>query len=429
MKLTFKYPVYPTSTQEETLLAWLDHLCELQNSARHDRKVALEVEDRFVTLSEQQDKLTAAREKYDDFREVPQDFQNHALRRNDKAFTVFRKRCKEGAKKKGYPRYKKRVRSLTWSLRKYTKVVRKKTRDTEKQTIRVRENPIVETTFRHNRLKVPKLGEVKIRMHRPIEGDPKEVTLVKKASGWYAHITCELPDTPKVEPTDAIAVDVGTAHYLTTSEGEKEENPRWYRQAEGLLHKHNQTLARRKKGSKRWYKAVHAVAYHHERTANKRKDFIGKLVYKLFHHRENNVLVAEDLRTSNMVQNKHLSKSISDASWGKFFKWCGDIAERDGFHFHQVDPKNTSQTCSACGKKSPKKLSLAIRTFDCSFCGTVLDRDHNAAINILLRAATAHRGERWVTTLTEARNTNEAKISGFKKATQLMLFDPGSRSL
>ena len=429
MKLTFKYPVYPTSTQEETLLAWLDHLCELQNSARHDRKVALEVEDRFVTLSEQQDKLTAAREKYDDFREVPQDFQNHALRRNDKAFTAFRKRCKEGAKKKGYPRYKKRVRSLTWSLRKYTKVVRKKTRDTEKQTIRVRENPIVETTFRHNRLKVPKLGEVKIRMHRPIEGDPKEVTLVKKASGWYAHITCELPDTPKVEPTDAIAVDVGTAHYLTTSEGEKEENPRWYRQAEGLLHKHNQTLARRKKGSKRWYKAVHAVAYHHERTANKRKDFIGKLVYKLFHHRENNVLVAEDLRTSNMVQNKHLSKSISDASWGKFFKWCGDIAERDGFHFHQVDPKNTSQTCSACGKKSPKKLSLAIRTFDCSFCGTVLDRDHNAAINILLRAATAHRGERWVTTLTEARNTNEAKISGFKKATQLMLFDPGSRSL
>ena len=429
MKLTFKYPVYPTSTQEETLLAWLDHLCELQNSARHDRKVALEVEDRFVTLSEQQDKLTAAREKYDDFREVPQDFQNHALRRNDKAFTAFRKRCKEGAKKKGYPRYKKRVRSLTWSLRKYTKVVRKKTRDTEKQTIRVRENPIVETTFRHNRLKVPKLGEVKIRMHRPIEGDPKEVTLVKKASGWYAHITCELPDTPKVEPTDAIAVDVGTAHYLTTSEGEKEENPRWYRQAEGLLHKHNQTLARRKKGSKRWYKAVHAVAYHHERTANKRKDFIGKLVYKLFHHRENNVLVAEDLRTSNMVQNKHLSKSISDASWGKFFKWCGDIAERDGFHFHQVDPKNTSQTCSACGKKSPKKLSLAIRTFDCSFCGTVLDRDHNAAINILLRAATAHRGERWVTTLTEARNTNEAKISGFKQATQLMLFDPGSRSL
>ncbi|MXV84235.1 transposase [Candidatus Poribacteria bacterium] len=105
-----------------------------------------------------------------------------------------------------------------------------------------------------------------------------------------------------------------------------------------------------------------------------------------------------------MVKNKHLSKSISDASWGTFFEWCGNIAERDGFHFHQVNPKNTSQTCSACGKKSPKKLSLAIRTYDCSFCGTSLDRDHNAAINILLRAARAHRGERWVTDLCETRN-------------------------
>ena len=423
MKLTFQYPVYPTRTQEETLLAWLDHLCALQNSARHDRKVALEVEDRFVTLSEQQDKLTAAREKYEDFREVPQDFQNHALRRNDKAFTAFRKRCKENAAKKGYPRYKKRVRSLTWSLRKYTKVVQRKTKDAEKQTIRVRENPIRETSWKHDRLKVPKLGEVKIYMHRPLQGDPKEVTLVKKASGWYAHITCELSDTPKVEPTDAIAIDVGTTHYLTTSEGEKEDNPRYYRQAEGLLQKHNQTMARRKKGSKRWQKAVQATVLHHERTANKRKDFIGKLVYKLYHHQKNNVLVAENLNTSNMVQNKHLSKSISDASWGKFFEWCAGIAERDGLHFHQVDPKNTSQICSCCGQKSLKKLSLAIRTFDCRFCGTVLDRDHNAAINILLRAATALRGERWVTDLTEARNTNEAKISGFKKATQLMLFD------
>ena len=404
MRLTFKYPVYPTQQQEETLLAWLDRLCELQNSARHDRLVAYETEGRFVSLSNQQDLLTAAREKYDDFREVPQDFQNHALRRNDKAFTNFRRRCKENATKKGYPRYKKRVRSLTWSLRKYTKVVRKKTKDTDKQTIRIRENAIIETRFRHNRLKVPKLGEVKIYMHRPLVGDPKEVTLVKKASGWYTHISCEIEDAPKVEPTDAIGVDMGTTHYLTTSEGEKEDNPRWHRKAEGLLHKHSNTQSRRKKGSNRWQKAVQTTALHHERTANKRKDFIGKLVYKLYHHLKNNVLVAEDLRISNMVKNKHLSKSISDASWGTFFEWCRNIAERDGFHFHQVDPKNTSQNCSSCGQKSPEKLSLAVRTFNCCYCGLTLDRDHNAALNILFRAACALRGERWVTNLYETRN-------------------------
>ena len=395
MRFTFKYPVYPTQEEERALEKWLDHLCELQNAARNNRKFAYEEAGRFVSRYDQEQLLKVAREKYDDFREVPQDFQVSILKRVDKAFDAFRQRCKAGAtEKKGYPRFKMRVRSLTWCLRKH----KLKTGEG------VRQNPIIETDFRHHRLKVPKLGELKIRMHRPLIGDPKEVTLVKKASGWYAHISCEIPDPPKVEPTDAVAVDVGTTHYLTTSEGGKEDNPRWYRKAEGLLHKHNQTMARRKKGSNRWQKSVHAVALHHERTTNKRKDFIGKLVYKLYHHQQNNVLVAENLRVSNMVKNKHLSKSISDASWATFFKWCADIAERDGLHFHQVDPKHTSQTCSACGKKAPKKLSLSVRTFNCQFCGNSIDRDHNAALNILLRAACAHRGERWVTNLYETRN-------------------------
>ena len=412
MKLTFRYPVYPTKTQETTLEKWLDHLCDLQNSARHDRKVAWETEGERVSINDQQRKLKVAREKYTDFCEVPQDMQVCALERTDKAFDGFYRRCEKGDAKKGYPRHRKSIKSMSWKLRKHTL----------KSGERVRQNPVRETAWKHDRLKVPKLGEVKIYMHRRLQGDPKSVTLVKKASGWYAHIVCELPDTPKVEATEAIAVDMGTTHYLTTSEGEKAANPRWYRQAEGLTCKHSRDLSRKKKGSNRSKKQHHQLALHHERTANRRKDFIGKLVYKLYHHKENNVLVVEDLSVSNMVKNKHLSKSISDASWGIFFEWCGNIAERDGFHFHQVDPKNTSQTCSSCGQKSPKKLSLAIRTFDCSFCGTSLDRDHNAAINILLRAACAHRGERWVTDLYEARNTNAARDVGLENATQLLLF-------
>ena len=186
----------------------------LQNSARHDRKVAWETAGERVSCNAQQKKLTVAREKYADFRGVPQDMQVCALERMDKAFDGFYRRCKNGATKKGYPRHRKRIKSMTWKLRKYTKVVRRKTKDADKQTIRVRENPIRETAWKHDRLKVPKLGEVKIYMHRPLQGDPTQVTLVKKASGWYAHITCELPDTPKVEPTAAIAVDVGTTHYL-----------------------------------------------------------------------------------------------------------------------------------------------------------------------------------------------------------------------
>ena len=419
MRLTFKYSVYPTQEQETTLLKWLDHLCELQNSARHDRKVAWETEGERVSCNDQQQKLTIAREKYTDFREVPQDMQVCALERTDKAYDGFYRRCEVGATKKGYPRHRKRIKSMSWKLRK-RKVKDKSTGECD----RIRENPIRETVWKHDRLKVPKLGEIKIYMHRPLQGDPKEVTLVKKASNWYAHISCDIGDTPKVEPTDAIAVDMGTTHYLTTSEGEKENNPRWYRRAEGLLHKHNQTMARRKKGSKRWQKAVHTTALHHERTANQRKDFIGKLVYKLYHHYKNNVLVAEDLRISNMVKNKHLSKSISDASWATFFEWCGNmVSERDGFHFHQVDPKNTSQICSCCGQKAPKKLSLSVRTHNCQSCGNSMDRDHNAAQNILFKAAAAFRGERWVTTLYETRNKNEARDAGLQGAIQLSLFD------
>ena len=406
MILTFKYPVYPDEKQETVLLEWFEHLCDLQNSARLNRIRVYEEEGRSVSRYEQQKLLTEARAKHADFRAVPQDFQVSILKRTEKSFGGFFRRVKN-EEKAGFPRHRKRVRSLTWCLRKNKKGER--------------QNPITETDYRHNSLKVPKLGDIKIRMHHPLQGDPKEVTLVKKASGWYAHISCDIGDTPKVEPTDAIAVDMGTTHYLTTSDGEKFANPRWYRKVEGLLRKHSKTQSRRKKGSNRWQKAVHTTALHHERTTNQRKDFIGKLVYKLYHHYQNNILVAEDLGISNMVKNQHLSKSISDASWGTFFQWCRNIAERDGFYFHQVDPKNTSQTCSCCGQKSPKKLSLAIRTFDCQFCGHSLDRDHNAAINILYRAAAALRGERWVTNFYEARNAPQ-KAFGFS-VNQLSLFD------
>ena len=173
MRLAFKYPVYPTQEEERTLEKWLDHLCELQNAARNNRKFAYEEEGRFVSRYDQEQLLKVAREKYDDFREVPQDFQVSILKRVDKAFDAFRRRCKAGeTEKKGYPRFKMRVRSLTWCLRKH----KLKTGE------RVRQNPIIETDFRQNRLKVPKLGEVKIYMHRPLSVTPKKYACEK--SQW-----------------------------------------------------------------------------------------------------------------------------------------------------------------------------------------------------------------------------------------------------
>ena len=397
--MTFKFRAKPTKTEERWLFSELRHQKRLQNYMLQMRSQMWNYGSISVSCYDQQAHLRKLREN-SHYRNHPQDMQVETIKRVDKSIDNFFGRCKDPkAKKKGYPKFKRSVRSLTWSLRKH------KVKDKATGTFRrVRQNPIRETGTRYNRLKVPKLGEVKIRQHRRIVGDPKEVTLKKTARGWYCFIVCEVPDTPKCVPKSACGVDVGTHTFLTTSEGETEENPRFYRQAEQKLIRLHRDLSRKQYRSKRWYKAKDALAKQADIVACQRLDFIAKTVTKLFHHKDFDAVAAEKLKPSNMVKNRHLAKSISDASWGLFFEWCRWVAKRDGKHFHQVPPHHTSQTCSQCCQKSAIKLKLSERLFHCKSCGLKLDRDHNAALNILHRAACALRGEVWDTILTETRN-------------------------
>ena len=394
MKQTFKYRANPTRLQEQWIFAEMKHQKQLQNYMLQMRNQMWEYGRKSVSMYDQINHLKKLRASTSHYSDHPQDMQVSTIKRVNAAHEHFQRRCKEGVEKKGYPRYKRSVRSLSWSLRKH----KLKTGE------RVRQNPIRETGTRYNRLKVPKLGEVKIRRHRPLIGDPKEVTLKKTARGWYCFIVCEVPDTMKCVPKSACGVDVGTQDFLTTSDGDPVPNPRFYRQAERKLAKLQRVLSRRKRGSKRWYKAKDALAKQHDIIACQRLDFLAKTVYDLFHHKGFDAVVAEKLKPSNMVKNRHLAKSIADASWGMFFDWCHWVAKRDGKHFHQVPPHHTSQTCSECCQKSPIKLKLSERLFHCKSCGLKLDRDHNAALNILHRAACALRGEVWDTLLTETRN-------------------------
>ena len=396
MKRTYKYRVYPTRDQEKWLSAELKHQKHLYNYMLQMRSQMYNYGSISVSRNDQINHLANLRENNTYYSEHSQDMQVSTIKRLDCAYDNFFGRCKDPkARKKGHPKFKSSVRSVTWYLRKYRK---------PKTGERVRQNPIRETGQRYNRLKVPKLGEVKIRQHRPLCGDPKEVTLKKTERGWYCFIVCEVSDTLKCVPKSACGVDVGTHDFLTTSDGEKIPNPRFYRTAEGKLVKLQRDLSRKQYQSKRWYKAKDALAKQADIVACQRLDFIAKSAYKLFHHKGFDAVVAEKLRPSNMVQNRHLAKSIADASWGMFFDWCDWLAKRDGKHFHQVPPHNTSQTCSACCQKSPIKLKLSERVFHCKSCGLKLDRDHNAAINILNRAACALRGEVWDTILYETRN-------------------------
>ena len=393
MKQAFKYRVYPTKTEEQWLFSELRHQKQLQNYMLQMRSQMWAYGSVSVSMYDQINHLKKLRESNTHYSKHPQDMQVSTIKRVTAAHEHFQRRCKAGSEKKGYPRYKSSVRSLTWELRKY-----------KVKNESVRQNPIRETGKRHNMLKVPKLGEVKIRQHRPLIGDPKEVTLKKTVRGWYCFIVCEVPDTMPCIPKSACGVDVGTHDFLTTSTGEKVPNPRFYRQAEHKFVKLHRDLSRKQYRSKRWYKAKDALAKQADIVACQRLDFIAKTAYKLFHHNAFDVVVSEKLKPSNMVKNRYLAKSISDASWGMFFDWCDWVAKRDGKHFHQVPPHQTSQTCSECCQKSKTKLKLSQRVFHCKSCGLKLDRDHNAAINILNRAACALRGEVWDTILYETRN-------------------------
>ena len=389
MKRTYKYRVYPTAMQEQWLFVELKHQKHLYNYMLQMRSQMWQYGSIGVSRYDQQAHLTKLR-KNSHYGKHAQDMQVETIKRVDAAYKHFFRRCEDPkAKKKGAPRFKRSVRSLTWCLRK------KKGK---------RQQPTRSTGTRLDRLKVPKLGEVKIRMHRPFSGDPKAVTLKKTARGWYCFIVSDVSDTLPCVPKSACGVDVGTKDFLTTSDGNVIPNPRFYRQAERKLAKLQHDLSRKKYRSKRWFKAKDALAKQADIVACQRLDFIAKTAYWLYHHKGNDAVVAEKLKPSNMVKNRYLAKSISDASWGMFFDWCTWVAKRDGKHFHQVPAHNTSQTCSECCQKSKIKLGLSQRLFHCKSCGLKLDRDHNAAKNILFRAACVLRGEVWDTILYETRN-------------------------
>jgi len=239
-----------------------------------------------------------------------------------------------------------------------------------------------------------KLGHfLKIKLHRPIEGTPKTVHLVLRADHhWYALIVCV--SSPKTEhaPSECchpdIGLDVGLKSFLTDSEGRTVENPRFYRKSQRTLRRKQRMIARRKKGSKRRRKAARSTAQTHLKIKRQRRDFHFKTAtqYTAKYHR----IVVEDLAILNMVQLHSLAKSILDASWGAFLDILTAKAESAGHEVIRVNPRFTSQKCFKCGEIVQK--SLSVRTHICPFCGSVEDRDVNAAKNILALAGAPPSG-------------------------------------
>jgi putative transposase len=179
---------------------------------------------------------------------------------------------------------------------------------------------------------------------------------------------------------------MGLKSFLTDSEGNTVENPRFYRTSQRTLRRKQRTIARRKQGSHRRRKAARSMAQTHLKIARQRRDYHYKTAKQYAEHYQ--VIAVEKLAILNMVQNHVLAKSIMDASWGVFLDILEDKAERAGHQVVRVNPRFTSQKCNRCGEIVQK--SLSIRTHICPFCGYLTDRDVNAAQNILELARPGH---------------------------------------
>jgi|GEM_PF-162191 len=236
-------------------------------------------------------------------------------------------------------------------------------------------------SLKSGKLWLSKIGDIKIKLHRALTGEIKRLNIKKTPTGkWFASFVVEVePDELLPKTGSSAGIDVGIKSFATLSNGEHIDNPRFFVHEEKALAKAQRKLSKAGKGTPDRAKALKAVRSIHERIANKRNDFIQKVSLKLA--KSYDLIVFEDLNIEGMVKNHCLAKHIADASWNKLITTTSYKAEWAGKRVELVNPFNTSQICSGCGQIVKKDLSK--RVHRCSFCGLTLDRDHNAAINIL----------------------------------------------
>lgn len=347
---TYSFRLYPTVAQEARLEDVLRLQCDLYNVALEQRRDAWKRCGKSVGLYAQQLELKTL-DGYKGLKRVSE----HTLRRLDRAFKRF---FKGG----GYPRFRsvKRFQSF----------------ETDATTATATHVRVIGFTMRWRPWReVP--DRASIRLCR----------IVRKADGWYASIVCEVSAEPLAPTRRSVGVDVGMLSLVATSDGVVVANPRHLKAAEARLRKAQRRVSRRKKGSRRREKARVLLAKQHLRLARTRAHFLHGISKGLV--RDYDVIAMEALSSGCGTRSRGNRKAKADAAWGTLRNQVAYKAESAGRVLALVDPKGTSQKCSACGAVVRKALD--VRVHSCA-CGLTLDRDVNAARNVLKRALLARRG-------------------------------------
>ncbi len=226
----------------------------------------------------------------------------------------------------------------------------------------------------------PKLGWVRYRNSRLIEGTPKQITIKREGEHWFVSIVCQIDsDPPPYRPMTITGIDVGINSLAVLSSGEVIENARHYKKNKKRLAHEQKNLSRKKPGSKRSYKQAKKIRKIHIYIKNSRKDHLHKATTTIV--KSHDALAIESLHIKGMLKNRKLAQAISDASWGELFRLLSYKCQWAGKLLEPIDRfLATSQICSSC--KARQKMPLHIRVFKCKSCPLVMDRDLNASKNI-----------------------------------------------
>ena len=355
----YKYRLYPNKEQEVQLQKTFGCCRFVYNQTLAYRKEKYDKEKESMNKTSCNNYCNQVLKKeYEWLKEVDKFALTNAIYNMDSAYQKF---FKEHA---GYPKFKSKKNHKKSYTTNFT-------------------NGNIEVDFENNKIKLPKLKWVKAKLHREFVGQIKSATISQVPSGkYYVSILVETEHIPMESTGCIVGIDLGIKDLLITSDGKKYDNQKLIKKYEDKLAKEQRKLAHKQKGSSNWNKQRIKVAKIHEKISNTRKDYLHKISHELVN--ENQVIVSEDLAVSNMVKNHNLAKAISDCGWYELTRQLDYKSDWNNRNYIKIGRfTKSSQPCSVCGYINTETKDLSVREWTCPQCGTVHDRDVNAAINIL----------------------------------------------